>query len=1610
MPADGTAAAIVEAVARRASASVDPTEASALDEFARRYYHNVALADLQDRSIEFLAAAVRSHWEFGRQRPPRTPIVRVYTPTREHEGWESTHTIVEIVNDDMSFVVDTVTMELDRHGLGIHLVVHPTFTTARDAAGNRVAPGATGTDGGEVTDVVESYVHAEVDRDTDPDVLAATRDGLLLALRDLRAATTDWAAMLGALRHVLDDLNSSPPPLDADELDEGRAFLDWMADQHYTFIGYRHYELVSDASGDALCPVPASGLGVLRNAGNTRSTSFSELPPEVRRRARDKTLLVLTKANSRSTIHRPAYLDYVGVKTFDANGEVTGEHRFLGLWTSSAYNASPIEVPVLRRKVTAVIARAGFAPQSHDQKDLIAILESYPRDDLFQIDTDALYDIVTGILQLQERRRVRLFVHREPYGRFVSCLVFVPRDRYTTALRLRVAQLLLDAYAGSTYEWNTRLSESVLARLHFVLHTDPARAPDVDIAALEARIAGATRLWVDHLRETLVATHGEEAGLDVFHRYATAFPVAYQEDFTAPDALADISQLERLGEQRQLTVRLGASQAGSLDFKLYGTGGQPTLSDVLPRLRNMGVVVDDEHPYVITPAGSPPRWIKHFRLRYLPASELDGGAVQRTFEEAFLAVARGDAEDDGFNQLVLAAGLAWREVAVLRAYTKYLRQIGALYSPDYVAATLTAHPQIARNLIELFVARLDPWSIEQGTNAAEQCWDEIVGALDGVTSLDEDRILRNLAALVRATLRTNWFQRDDEDSPRPCIAFKFDPTRVPDLPLPRPLFEIFVYSPRVEGVHLRAGKVARGGIRWSDRREDFRTEVLDLMKAQRVKNAVIVPSGAKGGFVMKRPPAGDRDAVQAEVVACYRMFIGALLDVTDNLVDDRVVAPAQVVRYDGDDPYLVVAADKGTATFSDIANEIALARGFWLGDAFASGGSEGYDHKKMGITARGAWESVKRHFREIGIDPAKNDFTVVGIGDMSGDVFGNAALLSEHIRLVAAFDHRHVFLDPDPLAAPSFAERVRLFELPRSSWDDYDRSLLSAGGGVYPRTAKAIPLTAEVRGRLGIDTAAETVTPMQLIRAILRAPVDLLFNGGIGTYVKAHGETHAEVGDKANDALRVDGRELRARVVAEGGNLGFTQRGRIEYALHGGLINTDAIDNSAGVDTSDHEVNIKVLLDGVVRNQGCTLEDRNALLVKMTDEVATLVFRDNYRQNRALANARAQAVPMVDVHLRFIHHLEQPGLLDREVEQLPDDETLAQRRATGVGLTAPELAVLLAYAKISIEEDLLKSNVPDDAEFLATLERYFPTPLQEQYRDEVHAHPLRREIVATSLVNAMVNRAGTTSAFRLGEETGATSPDIVRAHEVAWRVYDQDSLWREIEALDARVPGETQTEMYLESRKLVERATRWFLRNRRRPLPVAPTVEFFSERVARVAACMPDLLLGGEREWVERESAALAARGVPLDIARRVATLESLYTALDITDLTEQTNLDVEHVTAVYATVGDRLRIDWLRDRIVELPRDDRWQSLARLALREDAYGEHRAVTAAVLAGVDPGFEPETAYTVWASGNRTRVERVLSIFDDIRAHGVYDLGTLSVALRELRGLEPESRR
>src|SRR6266516_305470 len=1338
--------------------------------FASEYYRWIAPEDLIERSPLDLYGAAIAHWNLVQHRAPQECKVHVYTPQLEEHGWQSPHTVIEVITDDMPFLVDSVSMEVTRHGYAIHLILAPIINVRRDAQGQllevlppEAAPGDA---------ITEALLHFEVDQQREPAVLDELRQDLVRVLGQVRAVVDDWPKMRHILQQIARELDTTSLSIDQEEVAEVKALLAWLDDGNFIFLGYCAYNLLPEDGEDRLCAVPGSGLGILREADTSPvSHDFATLPSEGRTLGRSRRLLTLTKANARSPVHRPSHMDYVGIKRFDADGHVLGEWHFLGLYTTAAYHAHPRDIPVLRHKFNRVLTRAAFSPGDHYHKALIDILETYPRDELFQIAEDELFAIAIGILHIGERPQVRLFLRRDPYGRFLSCLVYLPRDRYNTENRLRIQRILQQQLHGVSVEHTAHVTESILARLHIIIYTDPDDVPAYDVRAIEKRMAEATRSWTDDLQAALLDQCGEEVGNRLFQRYRDAFPTAYRAEFPARAAVPDIMRMEHLAPGSGLTLSLYRpleAPERSLRFKVLRCEQPMTLSDILPVLETLGVQVVDERPYEIRPGERPAVWMYDLGLIYTGEGELNTEHVKALFQDAFAQAWRDDIETDGFNRLVLRAQLSGREIAVLRAYSKYLRQAGSLFSQAYMEQSLTRHPQIARLLLDLFRTRFDPAALKNA-QAEAQLVEDIEHALDAVPSLDEDRILRSFLHLIRASLRTNFFQRGADQQPRPYLSFKLDPSLVPDLPLPRPLFEIFVYSPRMEGVHLRGGRVARGGIRWSDRREDFRTEILGLMQAQMVKNAVIVPLGAKGGFVVKQPLSGtDREALLAEVTACYQTLIRGMLDLTDNLLAGQVVPPPDVVRYDGDDPYLVVAADKGTATFSDIANAVAAEYGFWLGDAFASGGSAGYDHKAMGITARGAWESVTRHFRELDYDVQSQDFTVIGIGDMSGDVFGNGMLRSRHIQLIGAFNHQHIFLDPDPDPERSFQERERLFKLPRSSWADYDHSVISQGGGIFPRSAKSIPLSPEVRRRLAVE--AEVLTPNELIRALLKAPVDLLWNGGIGTYVKASDERHSDVGDKANDTLRVDGREVRCRVVAEGGNLGFTQQGRIEYALLGGRINTDAIDNSAGVDCSDHEVNLKILLNALVGASDMTEKQRNQLLAGMTGEVAELVLRDNYEQNQALSLAQASA--LLDEQAGFMRRLEQANKLNRALEFLPDDERLAERRTARLGLVRPELATLLAYSKITLYEELLTSDLPDTPELESELVHYFPSPVQERAAEPMRNHRLRREIIATRVTNRIVNRMGSTFVYRLGEETGATAEDIARAFTVVLEVFD----------------------------------------------------------------------------------------------------------------------------------------------------------------------------------------------------------------------------------------------
>ena len=1610
--ADPDASMIDRVVVHAAAALADRPE---LEPSLRRYFAHVDDADLASRRVEDLFGLAIDHLELASAWQAGSVSVALANPRVELDGWRNDHTVLQIVTEDIPFLVDSVTMELTRLGIGIHQVLHPIIDFPVGQAD-------------EDDDVLSlSLICMEIDRQALDQDRARIADDIRRVIGDVQAAVRDWHPMRERMIELSSSLDPAAIPVDADEVAESRALLEWLADDHFTFLGARDYELATVDGQEVLRIVPGSGLGILDGDEHLgRPRRLDELSPDARDRVHEVRLLNLTKAGTRSTVHRSSYLDYVGIKTFDDAGRVTGERRFLGLFTAQLYTRSVTEIPKIRRTTAQVIESVDYPSGGHDETKLRAILEQYPRDDLLQMQAAELKEIALAIANLQERRRVRVFPRRELFGRFLTVLVFLPRDRYNTNTRGGIEELLVETYGGSLAEWDAHMSESVLARLRFVLRLDGETSGDAE--DVEEGIEGLIHVWDDDFADALNSRFGEDTALELRRRFGDAFTVNYQSAFEPRVAAADVAHLAELiepGALRLSAYRRPGFPPNAFNLKVYSCGERVSLTSVMPSLTNLGVTVVDESPYEVRPAGHDPVWIYDFALEY-GGLERDFATVSELVEEAFAAVWWGHVEDDGFNQLVLRAGLRPSQVAVLRAYAKYLQQIRLPYSTSFVEQTLADHPQIVRLLFDLFAARFDPDRPEAGrADEVGEIEARIAEAIDAIESLDHDRILRRFHNLIMATLRTTWAQgttglegstalgagggtgTGNEHGQGPHLGFKFDCAAVDELPAPRPAYEIFVYAPEFEGVHLRAGAVARGGLRWSDRSEDYRTEVLGLVKAQIVKNAVIVPVGAKGGFVLKDRPA-DPVELRAQVAHCYRRFVAALLDLTDNLVDGAVVPPGRMVRYDGDDPYLVVAADKGTATFSDLGNEISIDRGFWLGDAFASGGSNGYDHKGMGITARGAWESVKRHFHELGIDVQSEPFDAVGVGDMSGDVFGNGMLRSPFTRLIAAFDHRHIFIDPDPDPSTSFAERRRLFELPASSWADYDPNIMSDGGGVYERTAKSIELTPQARKALDIGgTASESglvsMTPEELIGAILRAPVDLLWNGGIGTYVKATFETDLEVGDKANDRIRVAAAELRCAVVGEGGNLGVTQRARVEFARRGGRIFTDAIDNVAGVDCSDHEVNIKILLDSVVADGDLTEKQRNELLQEMTDDVGLLVLGNSFRQSLALSTARVHAASLVEVHARYLDDLEQQGHLDRALEAMPDGEELAERRLANVGLTTPELSVLSAYTKNLLKLSLLESDVPDDEAMTPLLTGYFPPVLVERFGERIMGHQLRREIIANQLANLVVDRAGSTMAYRLAQETSAPVAEVAAAHYAAWEIFDLEAIVVDTNALQASLAVDQHLAIHLACQQLAERAARLLIRNRPAPFDAAAAVSELSEPVRSTTAGLADVLVGADRLAFEAEVNELVDAGAPLHLAERVAGLSSAVAALDIVAVSAESGEDLAVVSAAHFAIADQLDLTWLRDRILALPRDTQWSTLARLTLRTDLYTDHRELTKLVLAGSDPAVDPAERLDGWIHRNRADVDRYRQTMVAIRAT-VADVTSLLVAAREVRNL------
>jgi len=1584
---DGAAHAMIE----RAGAMLHDRRSEIPEGFVAQLFGRSAPEDLAHYAVEDIAALAERARDFIGVRTPGVPKIRCDMQHLEGASEPRSVTVIEVLNDDMPFLVDSVMGELAERRIDVRLVAHPVFSVRREG-GKLVELGPSGASGGPRESFI--YVHAEpiADEQARAEIVRA----LETVLGEVRLAVQDWRPMLDRVNSIVDDLKTNPPPLPVDEIAEAIQFLQWLATDHFTFLGVRNYTF----DGHELQPDDDSALGIMRDRELRvlrRGSELLEFTPEIMAFLKEPRPLIIAKANIHARVHRRAYLDYIGVKHFDAAGNLLGEQRFVGLFTSTAYTRSAHGIPYLRRKVAAVEQRSGFAPGSHSAKALANVLEQYPRDELFQIDEDTLYRFALTILQLDERPRVRVLARRDRFDRFVSVLVFVPRDRYDSEIRAKIGDYLARAYMGRVSAFYPHFTEGPLVRVHFIIGRSGGPTPDLARAMLESEVEDIILTWTDGLAESLEIRYSPEEARVLFNRYQQAFSEGFREIYSPAVAAADIHVIEDLSEERPLGVdfhhRVWEDQR-TAGLKIWSLAHPLPLSDRVPVLENMGFKVVDEHTFYVLPQGHDGIWFHDMLLERSDGEPIDLKSMQGSLETAFLMVMRGQAENDGYNALTLVGGMMWRDVALVRTLSRFLRQIRVPFSQDYMWTTLVKHPTIANDIVELFHARFDP-----RPEAAERRTERQLGyiarldeGLEKVESLDEDRILRHFVNAVRSALRTNYFQTGEDGQPKPLIAIKFESGKLTGAPLPRPLYEIFVYSPRVEGVHLRFGKVARGGIRWSDRPQDFRTEILGLVKAQQVKNAVIVPVGAKGGFVPKLMPKGaPRDVVQAEGIATYKLFISTLLDITDNIgPDGTIIPPADVVRHDGDDPYLVVAADKGTATFSDTANGISVSHDFWLGDAFASGGSAGYDHKAMGITARGAWESVKRHFREMDVNIQETPFTVVGVGDMSGDVFGNGMLRERTIKLVAAFDHRDIFIDPDPDPEKSFAERKRLFELPRSSWQDYDKALISRGGGVYPRSSKAIQLPAEAQALFGVG---ESVTPQELMKAILKAAVDLLFFGGIGTYVRASHENDEAVGDRANDAIRVTGADLRCKVVGEGANLGMTQCGRVEAALGGIRLNTDAIDNSAGVNTSDVEVNIKIALSGPVRTGALTVQARNVFLAEMTDEVARLVLRNNYQQTLALSLAQRRGLEDMGFQERLMQSLETQGQLDRAVEHLPEDMTLEERRKRGEPLTRPELAVLLAYAKLSLYAELLDCSVPDDPYLGRELDRYFPEKMSERYGDALQSHRLRREIIATQLTNSMINRGGATLIVRIGDQTGAGPAAIAAAFAATRNSYDLIDLNTAIDGLDNKVAGETQLSLYAAVQDLLLDRLVWFLRNVDLDQGLETIVAHYRDGIGQVSAALQSVLPKSAAAARDARAAAFVEAGVPSEMARRIADLRSLRAATDIVLVADRAKKPVAEVAATYFATEAYFQIDRVAHAASAIVVADYFDRLA-LDRALDSIGDaERRMTAAMVGN---GMAGAGAVEEWVKPRKAEVERIRGAIHEIAGSGL-TLSKLSVA-------------
>ena len=1597
---EGQASVILDNVCKLIQKKVHADNVLLVEKFAKALYSNMSKEDLANRNDSDLYGAALSLWNSLEKNTTDDAVIRVFNPEVSKDGWQSSHTIVEIITKDMPFLVDSVRMAMTRENIASHLLLHCPLKIKRDE--NAKISGLSNLKAEQESSSTKTVFFIEIDRQTDSSVIESFKKELESVLVDVSVAVDDWQPIRKKLIAVTKELPKRHHNKSKDEVSETTEFLDWLAKDNFTLMGYREYEL-SPVQGDyQLKGKMDTSLGLMKNSTEEHTRLLSELPEVARQEARSSNLLILTKTNSVSRVHRPAYIDYVGIKRFDDEGNVIGEDRFIGLFSSSFYNNSATDVPVLKSKINRIMEMCDFAKGTHAYKAVLNILETYPRDELVQAREGELLEVAMGVLQVQERDMCRLFVRKDAYGRFLSCMVYVPRERYNTALRRETQDILANAFnSDDKVEFTTYFSESTLARTHYTVRVTDNKI-EYNVKDIENNLVEAARTWEDKLQSALLESAGEARGNDLNRKYCNAFARSYKDEVLPSAAVVDIEKLELLSDENKLEMLFYRPQeeanSNIVRLSLFHKDEPIHLSDVMPMLENFGLRVVGETPYSVKTSDGRINWIMDFSMLIDSKGMADFDKISARFRAALTNVWGNRLENDGFNRLVLMGGLTGREASILRAYAKYMRQIGVTFSQSYIESTFANYPNIAAQIVNLFAKK---FSVKSPASAKtlEKLSTQIYLELENVANLDDDRIIRLYVDMIVATLRTNYFQKDDAGQFKSYVSFKIQPSLIPDVPLPLPAFEIFVYSPRVEGVHLRYGKVARGGLRWSDRREDFRTEVLGLVKAQQVKNTVIVPVGSKGGFVCKQLPT-EREAFIKEGQECYKIFIRGLLDITDNIERGEIVPARDVVRHDEDDAYLVVAADKGTATFSDIANGIANEYNFWLGDAFASGGSVGYDHKKMGITAKGAWESVKRHFREMDIDCQTTDFTVVAIGDMAGDVFGNGMLLSKHIRLQVAFNHMHIFVDPNPDAATSYPERERLFNMPRSSWEDYNKELISAGGGVFSRAAKSITLSPEMKKMLGTKKAS--MTPNELMKASLMMEFDLLWNGGIGTYIKHSKETDADVGDRANDALRINGRDLGAKIIGEGGNLGATQLGRVEFAAKGGRVNTDFIDNVGGVACSDNEVNIKILLNGLVAEGDLTRKQRDELLYSMTDEVSELVLKDCYRQTHTISITQSKGTSTLKEKIRFIHALEKEGKLNRAIEFIPSDEELAERAAAGKDLTRPELSVLVSYAKMVLKESLVSDEITENPYYRQLLVKSFPRPLREKFNDAMNNHPLRKEIIATKLANSIVNDMGLNFMVRMHEETGANEAEIAMCYSIASEIFEMRETWSSISALDNKIPAAVQTEMLYQLRRTVRRATRWFLRHRNKSQTIEQGIEFFAPTFKDLSDNLNTYMIEKENDRIVIEANKLIDAGVPTDIANRIVSLSSLFSVMDLAEVANSSGKSISMVSNTYFKLGARMGLHWFLEQITKQPVANHWQALARSSYREELDWQQRTLSEVVLNSFE-GDESDVDSQIdeWMDSQDLLLQRWKQMLAEFKTSQSHDFAKFSVALREL---------